>query len=32
MRHADAGYVEARVAAEKHGVRIPMPSSGETRG
>jgi urocanate hydratase len=31
MRHADAGYVEARVAAEKHGVRIPMPSSGETR-
>ncbi|HWW10557.1 MAG TPA: urocanate hydratase, partial [Candidatus Acidoferrales bacterium] len=32
MRHADAGYVEARVAAERHGVRIPMPSSGETRG
>ena len=32
MRHADAGYLEARIAAERHGVRIPMPSSGEMRG
>ena len=32
MRHADAGYAEARAAADRRGVRIPMPSSAETRG
>ncbi|MBS1678900.1 MAG: urocanate hydratase [Actinobacteria bacterium] len=25
LRHVDAGYPEARQAAEEHGVRIPMP-------
>ena len=25
LRHADAGYPEALTAAERHGIRIPMP-------
>mgnify|MGYP001148218608 FL=1 len=25
LRHADAGYPEALAAAERHGIRIPMP-------
>jgi urocanate hydratase len=28
VRHADAGYPEAIATAEKHGIRIPMSSSG----
>jgi len=32
MRHADAGYAEARAAAAEHGVRIPMPASEEGDG
>jgi urocanate hydratase len=28
MRHLDAGYDEAREAAEQHGLEPPMPSAG----
>jgi urocanate hydratase len=28
MRHADAGYPEARAAARERGVRVPMLDSG----
>jgi urocanate hydratase len=27
VRHADAGYEQARAAAERHGIRIPMASA-----
>jgi urocanate hydratase len=27
MRHLDAGYPEARAAAEAHGLEAPMPPS-----
>ncbi|MCS7033137.1 MAG: urocanate hydratase, partial [Phycisphaerae bacterium] len=30
LRHADAGYPEAREAARKHGVRIPMDDPQRT--
>jgi len=32
VRHVDAGYPEALVAAEERGVRIPMPAVAEGRG
>jgi urocanate hydratase len=30
LRHADAGYSEARQAAEEHGLELPMPGSDGT--
>jgi urocanate hydratase len=32
MRHADAGYEEARAAAIQRHVRIPMMDTPESRG
>jgi urocanate hydratase len=32
MRHADAGYPQARAAAAEHGVRVPMPTPGDGDG
>jgi urocanate hydratase len=27
MRHVDAGYPDALAEAERHGLRVPMPTS-----
>jgi urocanate hydratase len=32
MRHADAGYPQARAAAAAHGVRVPMPTPEDGGG
>ncbi len=32
LRHADAGYPQAIEAAERHGVRVPMPAGGNAGG
>jgi urocanate hydratase len=32
MRHADAGYPQARAAAAEHGVRVPMPTPEDGGG